>query len=207
MKILNVKNIWFTSDTHYGHKNIVRGVSDWTDLSKTRDFDTLEHMNTTIVNNINSVVGEDDVLFHLGDWSFGGFEKVEEFRNRIVCKNIHLVLGNHDHHIANNKDGIQSLFSSVQDYLVLDVKDTGRFILMHYPIGSWLDMARGTIHLHGHVHFNQAQKFGPGKMLDVGMCGNNLKPYRLSEIVMIMDRRPIQSALPNDHHEKIENYK
>jgi hypothetical protein len=30
------------------------------------------------------MVGQDDVLFHLGDWSFGGFESIEQFRNQIV---------------------------------------------------------------------------------------------------------------------------
>mgnify|MGYP003704315713 CR=1 FL=1 len=48
------QQIWFTSDTHYSHTNIVRGVSRWTDLDKTRDFDTVEHMNDVIVNNINN---------------------------------------------------------------------------------------------------------------------------------------------------------
>jgi calcineurin-like phosphoesterase family protein len=103
------QKLWFTSDTHYGHTNICRGVSNWKDfngnvpIKQTRDFKTLNHMNDVIVESINSVVGENDILFHLGDWSFGGFENIAEFRNRIVCKNIHLVLGNHDHHIESNK--------------------------------------------------------------------------------------------------------
>jgi calcineurin-like phosphoesterase family protein len=45
--------------------------------SQTRDFDSLDKMNTAIVNNINELVGQDDVLIHLGDWSFGGFEQIE----------------------------------------------------------------------------------------------------------------------------------
>jgi calcineurin-like phosphoesterase family protein len=60
-------------------------------------------MNATLVDNINNKVGENDILIHLGDWSFGGFDKIVEFRERIKCKNIHLVLGNHDHHIEGNK--------------------------------------------------------------------------------------------------------
>ena len=46
---------------------------------------------------------ENDILYHLGDWSFGGLNQIWEFRKRLNCKKIHLILGNHDHHIENNK--------------------------------------------------------------------------------------------------------
>jgi len=104
MKIVLEKgqNLYFTSDTHYGHSNICRATTNWTDAdSVTRDFKSLDHMNDVIVDNINSIVGENDVLIHLGDWSFGGFDNIAEFRSRIVCKNVHLTYGNHDHHIRS----------------------------------------------------------------------------------------------------------
>ena len=107
MKLVLNKNqrLLFTSDTHYNHTNICKSSTKWdTDRGgKTRDFPSLCEMNDTLVNNINEVVGEDDILIHLGDWSFGGFDSIAEFRDRIICKNIHLVFGNHDHHQRNNK--------------------------------------------------------------------------------------------------------
>jgi calcineurin-like phosphoesterase family protein len=109
-------NIWICSDPHYNHKNICRGTTNWrtTDneipVEQTRDFPTIERMNESILNGINWNVGQDDVLICLGDWSFGGFEFIQQFRDRIVCKNVHLVLGNHDHHIERNRDNIQSIF-------------------------------------------------------------------------------------------------
>ena len=93
------QNLYFTSDTHYNHTNICRGVSKWPEGRGTRDFHSLGEMNSAIVSGINSVVGPDDVLVHLGDWSFGGFESIAEFRKKILCKNVILFLGNHDHHI------------------------------------------------------------------------------------------------------------
>lgn len=96
--------IWFTADTHYGHKNICRGVSDWVDLDSTRDFKTISEMNEAIINNINSTVGPSDELYHLGDWSFGGLFNILNFREKIKCDKIHIVPGNHDHHIINNKN-------------------------------------------------------------------------------------------------------
>ena len=104
--------------------------------SQTRDFPNIDKMNTAIVNNINEVVGQDDVLIHLGDWSFGGFENIEEFYNRLICKNIHLILGNHDHHIDRNRENIKRLFLSVSWFEQFQYQ--GETIeMMHYPISSW----------------------------------------------------------------------
>ena len=213
MKIIlkDKQQLFFTSDTHYSHKNICRATTEWTDAEdKTRDFRSLDHMNDVIVHNINSRVGEDDILFHLGDWSFGGFEKIQEFRDRIVCNNIHLILGNHDHHIEKDRDGIRELFSSVNYYLDLEVYDSNfgkftqdRFILMHYPIASWIDMNKGSIHLHGHVHLPKHQRIAEGKAMDVGMDGNDMKPYLMDDVVRKLSGRAVQAnRLPQDHHEE-----
>lgn len=96
-------NIWFTSDTHFYHKNITRGVSEWDRGGKTRDFDTIEEMTDSIINGINKYVKKDDILFHLGDWSFGGIDKIWEARKRIDCENIYLIAGNHDLKIIEDK--------------------------------------------------------------------------------------------------------
>jgi calcineurin-like phosphoesterase family protein len=206
------QRLFFTSDTHYAHSNICSATTKWEGASNlTREFNSLDHMNATLVNNINNMVGEDDILIHLGDWSFGGFEKVQEFRDRIVCKNIHLVLGNHDHHIERNKEGVQSLFSSVQNYLRLEVRrpinkaTTEKFIFvcMHYPIASWHDMNQGVIHLHGHVHLPYHLRIAEGKAMDVGVDGNELEPISMDQVLGIMEMQPIKKlTLPKDHHEK-----
>jgi len=206
--------VWFTSDTHYAHSNICRATTKWDKADNlTRDFKSLSHMNDTLVNNINEIVHENDILIHLGDYSFGGFDKIEEFRNRIICRNIHLVLGNHDGHIDRNKDNIQRLFTSVNHYVNLDLRrpsmkgkgqiDKYRFILCHYPIASWDGMNDGSIHLHGHVHLPKHLRVGNGKSLDVGVDGNDLKPISLDEVLNIMKNQPIDKlVLPRDHHVK-----
>jgi calcineurin-like phosphoesterase family protein len=208
------QRLWFTSDTHYNHANICSSTTKWTDPVTIREFKSLEHMNSHLVGNINEVVGQDDVLFHLGDWSFGGFESIEQFRNQIVCQNVHIVTGNHDHHIQNNRGDCQNLFSSVNKYVELNVKwpvgpemHDANFVLMHFPIASWNNMARGAIHLHGHVHFNPNVRLQEGKMMDVGCEGNNLYPIDMSEVLSIMKNRPVKSLFSKDHHEIVENYK
>ena len=212
LKLEPTQQLYFTSDTHYMHQNICRGTTRWSNADGfTRNFDTLDQMNDRIVNGINAAVGQDDILFHLGDWSFGGFESIKEFRDRIVCQNVHLVLGNHDHHIENDRDDVQSLFSSVNNYLDLDVrwwiagkkKERVRFICMHYPIASWNGMNDGTIHLHGHVHLPKHLRMAAGKAMDVGVDGNDLEPIEMDDILIKMVSRPIAKlTLPKDHHEK-----
>lgn len=187
------QKVFFTSDSHYMHNNLCRGVTRWRikddsgneviPLDAVRDFDTLEEMNDLMIQNINETVGEDDILFHCGDWSFGGFERIQEFRDRIFCKNIHLILGNHDHHIEFNKGGIRKIFSSVNHYL--EVKLNGfNFVLCHYPIVSWNNMSRGSIMIHGHQHLKGDERFGNGRRMDVGMCGSpEYRPYSFDEII------------------------
>ena len=209
------QKLWFTSDTHYNHANICSATTKWKDPVTLREFKTLEHMNAHLAGNINEVVGQDDVLFHLGDWSFGGFESIAHFRNQIVCQNIHIITGNHDHHIENNREDCQKLFSSVNKYVELNVKwnvgtplqNEANFVLMHFPIASWNNMARGAIHLHGHVHFNPNIRLQEGKMMDVGCDGNMLYPIQMQEVLRIMENRPIKSIFRFDHHEIVENYR
>jgi calcineurin-like phosphoesterase family protein len=206
VKIDNDRKVWIISDTHFGHKNICRGVTEWrlpdgsVPIHQTRDFDSIGQMNDAIVNGINSVVGQDDVLIHLGDWSFGGFENIKIFRDRIVCQEIHLILGNHDHHIENNRSDCQELFASVNHYTKLMYKfDT--LVLMHYPIDSWDGLNKGHIHLHGHVHLPTGKIFGKGRRMDVGIDGSLFfAPYSLDNVIKIVKLREIKSNMDDDHH-------
>ncbi len=206
IKLEPTQQLYFTSDTHYMHTNICRGTTRWSNAEDiTRDFDTLDQMNDRIVNGINAAVGQDDILFHLGDWSFGGFEMIEQFRNRINCRNIHIILGNHDHHIERDREGIRGLFTSVNQYLELEVKGKDweqNYVLMHYPIISWNKMNDGVIHLHGHVHLSANRRIGKGKTMDVGVDGNGLDPLHTSDIKRLMKDQPIKSGFEFDHHIK-----
>lgn len=201
MKIEN-RNIWFCSDPHYSHRNICRGVSSWPSGNYTRDFKNLDEMNGNLVRGINNNVKEDDVLFCLGDWSFGGSDQIQKFRNQINCKEIHLILGNHDHHIQNGRE-YQYLFSSINSYLELEV-NRQKFVLSHYPFASWNGLHKGWIHLFGHCHLTPKYKIREGRAMDVGFDGNpNFQPYSLKEVMDNLGKRSISSiTIPKevDHH-------
>ena len=206
IKIDKDRKVFITSDTHFSHKNICRGVTSWhlpdgsVPIDQTRDFKTIEQMNESIVSGINSVVGQDDILIHLGDFSFGGFENIKIFRDRIICKEIHLILGNHDTHIENNRGNVQELFTSVNHYTKLMYK-LKTFVLFHYPVVSWDGLNKGHIHLHGHVHLPTSLRFGKGKKMDVGIDGHpTFGVYDMDDIIRMMDKRDIVSDMLFDHH-------
>lgn len=186
------QKVWFTSDTHYGHSNIVKGCTKWKDDSMCRDYTSIKEHNQDLVKRINETVQWNDILFHLGDWSFGGIENITKFRDQIHCENIHLVLGNHDKHIENDIDGIGTIFRSVSDriHLQYDIHD---FILDHYPQESWMGILKGWFHLFGHQHTN---RIGSGRKMDIGIdkYGRLESPYRIEEVIELLSKLPIRGG-------------
>lgn len=194
-----MSNIWFTSDSHFGHTNIAGpDVSSWS--SGYRNFKSVHEMNLSLVNGINKYVKEDDTLYHLGDWSFGGVHNIFQFRNNIVCKNIHLILGNHDQHIKdkvikyhNTSFNPIDLFSSVQDVLHLKLGKTELF-LSHYSHRVWLGSHKGVIHLYGHSHGSIPDY---GRSMDVGVDVafkkfGEYRPFNIGDITNIMSKREVE---------------
>ena len=79
--------IWFTSDTHFGHKNIIKFSE--------RPFSDVEEMDEVMIRRWNEVVGKDDTVYHLGDFAFLSTGKLRQLISRLNGK-ICLVNGNHD---------------------------------------------------------------------------------------------------------------
>lgn len=193
-----------TSDSHFGHTNIAGPkISSW--KSGFRNFDSVHQMNMALVEGINKYVKEDDILYHLGDWSFGGVQNIYQFRKYIVCKNIHLVLGNHDQHIEDKEIMYHDvtfnpihLFSSVQDVLTVKIGKT-KIFMSHYAHRVWLGSHKGVIHLYGHSHSSIPDY---GKSMDVGVdvaykMFGEYRPFNIGDITRIMDKRTPEKI---DHH-------
>jgi len=208
-----MKNIWFTSDTHYHHKNIVRGTTSWIGegeihgISRTRNFDTLEEHDEVLISNFNNLIKENDEVWHLGDWSFGGHEQIKIFRDRLKCKNINLIFGNHDQHIEPIDSPYRKLFNSVQYvkefYLKIDCTLSNKYgklgiFLSHYSHQVWNGSHHGNIHLFGHSHGSLK---GIGRSIDVGVDTNNLYPYHLDEVLFFLKDIPVNFV---DHHNSTE---
>jgi calcineurin-like phosphoesterase family protein len=218
--------VFFTSDTHYHHKNICRGSSSWSNKDSCRDFELLQHMDDAIANGINSVVEAGDTLFHLGDYAFGDPMYYREFRSRINCANVYLIYGNHDEQIITNNYDLQSLFSGVGFYREATLHGQ-KIIMSHYGFRVWNQSHYGSWMLYGHSHgslepsvsgrvinelvnkkrYDELRQLANGthpkvnangKTMDVGIDTHpEFRPYSFDEIYEIMSKRNI--ARVDDH--------
>jgi calcineurin-like phosphoesterase family protein len=184
--------IYFTADTHLGHANIIRHCN--------RPFATAEEMDTNLISRINDRVKPNDWLYHLGDFSFRGGNPAE-YRTRIHCRNMIMILGNHDPIHANGtaKPDFAALFREVHSLLRITVQLNGaarRIVLCHYAMRIWDRCHHGAWHLFGHSHGGLADD--PNSLSwDVGVDANGYAPLSVSEIAAIMSRK---SFVPRDHH-------
>ena len=183
--------IYFTSDIHFGHTNIIK----YSKRPYVRDgINDVNFMNNDIINKYNSVVRPDDTVYILGDVSFD--PEPGMYLSRMVGRK-HLIFGNHD---LKSKAKLAPYFESMQDYLVIKVNDpVGNIsvpvVMFHYPIASWDKAHHGSWHLHGHSH--GSYKIPYGRILDVGVDCNQMMPFSLPDVARYMHRR---EARPVDHH-------
>ena len=190
------QHIFFTSDTHYFHRNIQKYCSE------TRPQGTVEEMNEFLIAAHNSRVKKNDVIYFLGDFAFTNAENTKELINRLNGKK-HMILGNHDAVIRKNKD-IQEMFESVQNLKEISI-DKQKIVLCHFSMRIWNGMhwsggsSKPAWHLYGHSH--GSLEYAPyGKSMDVGVDARPQKdcaPWALEEISAIMRERPV---LVVDHH-------
>ena len=127
---------FYISDTHFWHKKII----EYDD----RAFATSEEMNEFIIGKWNSVVAEYDYVYHLGDFAFCSQSNLRKIIDRLNGY-IMLTQGNHDYRFH-----LGSFFDEADMRLIDDGKY--KVHLCHYPLESWWNQGRGTIHLHGHSH-------------------------------------------------------
>lgn len=160
--------VWFTSDTHLGHRNIIKYCN--------RPFESVEEMNERLINNINEKIAPKDILYHLGDFCMGD---MKAYREKINCNRIFLIKGNHDKQI----DYKLKLFEGVYD--LKDIVYYNRtFVLCHYSMRVWNKKHHGAIHLYGHSH-NTIDNYDLS--MDVGVDAMNYYPITAYEIIKKME--------------------
>ena len=120
--------VFFTSDTHFYHGNIIRFCN--------RPFKDVEMMNETIISNWNNTVGQDDIVFHLGDFCLGGSAEWTKILDRLNGK-IYLIMGNHD--LKNIRQGYIDRFEHVAMQMHIEVGKQ-RIYLNHYPFLCFIKM-------------------------------------------------------------------
>jgi calcineurin-like phosphoesterase family protein len=184
-----MENPLIISDTHFWHSNIIKY-----EPQARGHFKNAEEMNEYMIERWNAKVSEEDTIFHLGDFIFGGIHKAEEILQRLNGKKI-LVKGNHDAHCKKES------FVKYWDKIVntWEGKIGNKYVIMsHCPFECWKYQEDGSINLYGHVHsllnnnlsdneqgvgreFRKV-KYVPNRY-NVGADVNNLEPCTLDEII------------------------
>lgn len=171
----------FTSDTHFGHGNIIKYCN--------RPFTSAEEMDETMIRNWNARVRPDDLVFHLGDFAFGC-----DYQHAVHCYRrlngiIQFVLGNHDKHLRTmNDNGI--LRTPLEHYLEESIEGH-RIVLFHYGLRTWHHDLRGTWHLYGHSHNGLPPL---GKSVDIGVDRWDFAPVSMEQLRRFMEQQQIHKA-------------
>lgn len=167
------KNIYFTSDTHFGSERAL--------LLSRRPFESTSEMDSTMVSNFNSMCGENDIIIHLGD--FGDHNTVSLLKAKII-----LIMGNYE--VQEMKE-LQLSFTEYRRHLIdvygyADVLDdtplliNGQYyLLIHDPKEALEKMDSSDFVLFGHIHGRQmVKKFG----LDVGVDAHHFRPIDMKTV-------------------------
>lgn len=181
--------IWFTSDTHFWHNNIIQYCS--------RPYSSVEMMNELLIEAWNECVRPQDTIWHLGDFAFCGKNKAIEILEQLNGHK-NLVVGNHDYSLVKK---IDVFFDEVVDYKMLKVHlnyqaDDGEIVqyyqpvvLCHFPLLSWDLMRHGSWHLHGHCHGTLPKT--AALRLDVGVDVHGYHPINTEQIQNILALRHV----------------
>ena len=193
-----MSRLWFTADLHLGHGNIIkycqrpflspeerkRARMNPRGLWKVSPATVARH-DEALLDAINERVGEEDILWVLGDFSLAPLEQARTYRERIRCRHVNLVRGNHD--LAS----YDALFERVLDQGM--IKHQGKKIwLNHYPMRSWDKAFHAAWHLYGHVHGRLREEDAANPRLltrDVGVDTCDFRPLSFEEIADYMAPR------------------
>jgi len=173
--------IFFTSDHHFGHENIIKFCN--------RPFENVKEMDQTLIERWNEKIKKNDIVYHLGDFGLTYKEHLETILKQLNGK-IHLISGNHESAAIQNS----KYFKWIKDYHELKVKDPDckngvqRIILFHYAMRVWRGDSRGTWHLYGHSHGNLPDK-EDRLAFDIGVDSHNFYPLSYDEVKAIMNQK------------------
>lgn len=148
--------IFYTADLHFGHANIIKYCN--------RPFSSVQEMDEIMIANWNKVVGINDTVMVLGDFTF---RQHESYARRLNGRKI-LIKGNHDR-IRGRLQNFDEVWSVYEDNVNGQI-----IVLSHYAMRTWNKSFHGSWHLYGHSHGTLPED--EGMSFDVGVDVWNFYP-------------------------------
>ena len=190
-----MNKVFFTSDLHFGHENVIRFDN--------RPFSSVEEMDETLVRRWNAKVGVGDLVYVLGDFIWRSRNDDASGLIRSLNGSKILIKGNHDRFLHNSK--VKDALAAVKDYddicVTLEDGTKKRCILSRYFIPMYNGHFYQAIHLHGHSHVTEEarKEFDIADILNeqgfrneiynVGCMYWDYSPVTLDEIIAGKDRQ------------------
>lgn len=206
---LDSKNTYIWGCTHHNHNNIIKYAN--------RPFDSVEQMNGALENAILELP-KNSTLIHLGDFSFGGHDKIlkswYDFFGNLVTNNIfcHFLFGNHDKEIRKYSKLPIWCRHYVEFYEILEFKLDGipDFIVAnHYPMEDWHGRAAhhtnyktptgGSYHIHCHTHRELESSKGI-RRIHGGVDTIGFQPILVRELINRIDYNLITDIINKDKY-------
>lgn len=172
--------IYFTSDTHFDHANIM--------LYAPRPHASVDEMNEAIIQAWNDTVKPGDVVYHLGDFAF---KRHAYFAERLAGQII-LIEGSHDRMSAKDRKAFVCVGPRHE------VRGEPDIILSHYAMRVWPRSHYGTWHLYGHSHGHLPPW---GKSFDVGIDAHGYAPLSMERVRAIMDTLTVEGGVDDRYAE------
>jgi calcineurin-like phosphoesterase family protein len=199
---------YFTSDSHYGHENII-GFCD-------RPYSDVHRMNVDLVSRAASMLAVTDELWHLGDVALGRLD-VTLSHLAAIAVDVTLVAGNHDRcHPANGSRAERfvetyrdkcRLHELILTNTRLTLTNGDEVQVSHFPyakpnpepevgrngelltdkFGPWRPVDEGSWLLCGHVHKSWRQH---GRMINVGVDAWGGRPVSEEALCELIDAGP-----------------
>lgn len=179
------ENIFWTSDLHLGHKNILK--------YNRHEFESTDEMHEHLISEWNSIVGDRDLVFNLGDVCLGNLEVAADVLGRLNGF-IYTIDANHD------SDKSFDLFNTISDKQIYSKEalkevsvDKKLIAMCHFPLVCWNKSEHGSLHVFGHAHGSIE---GIGKSVDVGIDSASkilgaYRPFTHKEVVDHLENKEV----------------
>lgn len=187
-----MSNIFVTSDLHFNHNK------DF--IYKDRGFSSIEEHDEKLIENWNSLISKDDLVYILGDLMLGDYQEGMKKLKRLNGK-FFIILGNHD---TSTREGFYYTLDNLVEvaYATRMKKNGYNFYLSHYPtITTNLNETKlkaMTLNLHGHTHSKQIFEGDCPFRYNVALDAHNMYPVRIEQIIADIQNKFIKQKEKNE---------